>query len=184
MSGQHRCHQLNHKIYHKAKESDLKLQLCVHVMYVMLHVPLEVQRPNKGCPLPKWTKKVHSPRNHRNVEVPRAEESWKFRDSMCSRLLTFAYVCSRFAHATWCSFYVLTVPFGVLDVLFWSTFHTAHACSRLLTFAHGLVSGLGPQKGDESRPNNTFLLRSETSKSTWPVDVEFVPFEVVVYGNP
>ena len=56
--------------------------------------------------------------------------------------------------------------------------------SRLLTFAHGLVSGLGPQKGDESRPNNTFLLRSETSKSTWPVDVEFVPFEVVVYGNP
>ena len=53
----------------------------------------------------------------------------------------------------------------------------AHVCSRF-------GFGSGTSKGDESRPNNTFLLRSETSKSTWPVDVEFVPFEVVVYGNP
>ena len=59
--------------------------------------------------------RFHVPRNHGNVEIP------------CG------HVCSRFAHAVWCSFYVLRVPFGVLDVLFWSTFHTAHACSRLLT---------------------------------------------------
>ena len=51
----------------------------------------------------------------------------------CLGLLTFAHVCSRLAHAEWRSFYVLRLPFGVLDVPFWSTFHTAHACSRLLT---------------------------------------------------
>lgn len=31
---------------------------------------------------------------------------------------------------------------------------------------------------------NTFLLGSQTSKSTFSINVEFVPFGVVVYGNP